>query len=796
MSLLPGQRLGPYEIVSPLGAGGMGEVWRGRDTRLGREVAVKVLPQDLARDPDRLRRFEQEARAASALNHPNILVLFDVGTEAGTPYLITELLEGESLRRILEAQQGVPLRKALDWAAQIARGLAAAHERGIVHRDLKPANVLVTRDGRVKILDFGLAKLQQPGALSEDEETRTRQAATEPGIALGTMGYMAPEQVRGQAADHRGDLFALGCILYELLTGKRAFQRESRADTMSAILRDDPPELGSDASGRQVPPSVERLMRHCLEKNPEARFQSASDLAFDLDAIALESATVSRPAEWAPAAPPAANRRLLVAAVVALAVLGAILSSVLLLRTQTPAPTVGASIAVLPFVDLSPDRDQEYFADGLAEELLGVLAKVPQLRVVGRTSSFAFKGRNEDLRTIGQKLDVATVLEGSVRKSGDRLRITAQLVNIADGFHLWSETYDRTLTDVFAVQDEIAGAVVEALKVQLLPGERPASAQQRTANPEAYNQFLLGRYLASRGGVDDARLSLEAYEKAVTLDSTFAGAYAALALAQLNLAEETGASAAELAEGQRRAQESADRALALDPDDALGYQVRGSMRRRLSWDWAGALTDFERALALDPGESGIHRNLGYVLGNLGRLPEGIAAAKKATELDPLSPQAWKGLGDLLQFDGQLAAARLAYQRNLEIRPQEPRGRYHLGNLSLLEGKAGEALTDFEGTTLEVFRLTGTAMARHDLGQSEASQRALEALIAKYAHNAAYQVAAVYAWRGERDLAFEWLDRAYAQHDSGMPLLKADPLLAKLREDARYVALLRRMNLPA
>ena len=496
-----------------------------------------------------------------------------------------------------------------------------------------------------------------------------------------------------------------------------------------------------------------------------------------------------------PPAPAAFRRRLLVGAAVALAALTAVVFGVRLRRAPAPPPAAAASIAVLPFADMSPNRDQEYFADGLAEELLGLLAKTPRLRVVGRTSSFAFKGKNEDLRTIGQKLNVAAVLEGSVRKSGDRLRVTAQLVNVADGFHLWSETYDRKLTDVFAVQDEVAGAVVEALKLQLLAGELPSSAEHRTANPEAYNQYLLGQHFSKRGSLEDFRLAVDAFEKAIALDPAFAAAYAGLALVRFEVAEVGSGSRAELDRGRGAARHAVDRALEIDPELADGYIVRGSLRRRESWDWAGAQSDFQRALTLDPGQSSAHRNLGYLLGNLGRLPEAIAAVQKATELDPLLVDAWRTLGELLVSDGRRAAARPAFERALQISPESPRARLGLGTLALIEGKPAAALAEFERIPDEAYRLTGIATAHHDLGRARESQAALEALTAKYAHSAALQIAEIYAWRGEREAAFEWLDRAYTQRDAGMPLLKMEPLLGKLRDDPRYTALLRRMNLP-
>src|SRR6202521_3774760 len=395
MPLTAGVRLGPYEILAPLGAGGMGEVYRARDTRLGREVAVKVLPESLNADPDRLRRFEQEARAASALNHPNILTVHDFGQQNGSPYVVSELLEGATLRERM-TQESLSARKAVDYGIQIALGLAAAHEKGIVHRDLKPENVFVTRDGRVKILDFGLAKLSEPTGSGSQTNLPTAVPATDPGVVLGTLGYMAPEQVRGKAADARPDIFAFGAILYEMLSGRRAFHGDTAADTMSAILTKDAPELS--ATNRNVSPGLDRVVRHCLEKDPERRFHSAHDLAFDLEA--LSDASGARP----PVSGPARSWRriaLPIAAVVLLAIAAAIWW-----RRSTGAGGSLDSIAVLPFVNATHDPNTEYLSDGITESVINSLSRLPQLRVAARSSAFRYKGRDDDPQKAGRDLNV------------------------------------------------------------------------------------------------------------------------------------------------------------------------------------------------------------------------------------------------------------------------------------------------------------------------------------------------------------------------------------------------------
>ena len=446
------------------------------------------------------------------------------------------------------------------------------------------------------------------------------------------------------------------------------------------------------------------------------------------------------------------------------------------------------SIAVLPFADMSETRDQEYFSDGLAEELLDLLAKTPGLHVIARTSSFSFKGKSDDIPTIARKLHVANILEGGVRKSGNRLRVTTQLIRAETGEHIWSETYDREFKDVFTVQDEIAAAVVAALKIHLLPAQQMTSAH-RTANTDAYSAYLLGSHLYNLGNLDSRRNAVAAYHKAIALDPDYAAAYAGLAMAECYVADQTGDTA-----GLIRAEAAADKAVALAPDAAEAYGARGFMRYVSKRDWVGAQADFAKALALDPGDSVVERRLGQLLTSLGRQEEGIAATRRATELDPLSNPAWGNLGLFLLYHHDFAAAHEALRRALEIQPNFPFALNNLGTLQLLEGKPAEALQTFRKMDHEVFRLAGVAMAEHSLGHAKESQEALEEAIAKEAQGAAYQIAEVYAWRGESDRALDWLERAYAQRDGGLVDMKVDPRLAFLRDQPRYVALLRTMDL--
>jgi TolB-like protein/Tfp pilus assembly protein PilF len=460
---------------------------------------------------------------------------------------------------------------------------------------------------------------------------------------------------------------------------------------------------------------------------------------------------------------------------------------------SAPAPASDNSIAVLPFVDMSQSKDQEYFSDGLSEELLNLLAQVPQIRVIARTSSFAFKGKEVGVADIAKALNVANVLEGSVRKSGDTLRITAQLIRTADSSHLWSETYDRQLTDVFKVQDEIAAAVVAQLKVKLLPAQQITSAH-RTANTDAYNQFLLGTQFYNRNSLEGYRLAVAAFQKATALDAGYAAAWAGLAFAEI-YAGDYAESLEENAASRQRAQAAADKAVALAPDAADGYSARGWIRASIRWDWSEGLADFEKALALEPGDALTQRRYALVLQNVGRQADFLVAIHKAIELDPLSSAAWNNLGTGYFMDPkQYREAHAAFDRALEINPESNFALINLATLELLEGNAQKAL-ELSNRAGEVWRQTGVAMAEHTLGHARESQQSLDELIAKFAHDSAYQVADVYAWRGEGEKAFEWLERSYAQRDGGLATIKTDPVLKPLWADARYAALLKKIGLP-
>jgi serine/threonine protein kinase/tetratricopeptide (TPR) repeat protein len=802
MPLDVGTRLGPYEIVSPIGTGGMGEVYKARDTRLDRVVALKVAKDAFTE------RFGREARAIAALNHPHICQLYDVGPN----FLVMEFVEGGPI------YPPAGTAALLDLAVQIADGLVAAHAAGVVHRDLKPANILVTRSGQVKILDFGIAMLAAPP--SGSGAAQPTELMTAVGTTVGTVGYMSPEQARGEPVDARSDLWSFGVILYELATRVRPFDGATSAVVFEAVMRQAPVAVRD--RNPKVLPELERIIHRLLEKDPDMRYQSAADARADLKRVQRDSGSApvatgspSPSADGGKPDKPWFRRHLGVAAAAALVLaIGAGLGS---LRDRSPAaangpetamtaglspgaapatgvrpdPPAANSIAVLPFVDLSERKDQEYFSDGLAEELLNLLAKTPQLQVIARTSSFSFKGTTDDIPTIARKLNVANVLEGSVRKAGNRLRVTTQLIRASTGAHIWSETYERELADVFQVQDDIAGQVVAALKLELAPGTA-APTSHRTSNVAAYEQYLIGRQAYEQALGFNYRPAADAFRRATELDPGYAAAYAELAMAQYNV------SARDVAPtGRQQALAAAERAVALGPDQAAGYISRGFLRFIDTWDWRGALADYEKGLALNPADSVAQRRYSTVLAGLGRAEEAVAAAKRAVELDPLSSIAWALYGAYLGQAGQFPAAIDALNRARAVAPSDGQVPTLLGLVQLAAGDATAALAEFRaGRRDDPQCLAGMAVAEHVLGNGQASQRLLDEAIATNPRVGAVHIAGVYAQRGEFDQAFAWLDRALRERNSFMPRnLKSVQSLEPLRRDPRYAALLRKMDWP-
>ena len=778
MSLEPGTRLGPYVIAALIGRGGMGEVYRARDPRIGRDVALKILPAAVAADPERIARFELEARAMGALVHPNVVRVYDVGTAEGQPYIVGELVEGSPLRAALD-EGPLELATCMAYATQIARGLGAAHANGIVHRDLKPENLIVTPDGRIMIVDFGIAKLVQA---SEDEATMLR---TETGTTLGTAGYMAPEQIRNAPVDARADLFALGAILYEMLAGERAFRGASAAEIMSAILRDDPVPLASRRS--DVPPVLDQLVRACLEKEPGLRPPSAA--AIEQTLLGLPSG--DRPRRRARPARPA----LIVAGM--LLVLAAI-AGVVLQRGAPPIAARGprfASLAVLPLEDFSHDPGQAWFSDGMTEALISKLAQVGSVRVISRTSIMQYKGSTKPLRQIARELGVDGVIEGSVMHSGERVRITAQLVDGRTDQHVWAHDYESDARDVLAMQSDVAQAIAREVRAQITPGEQVRLARARRIIPAAQEDYLKGRYFAGIGTEEAIGRAIALYQQAIALDSTDARPWAGLSDAYALLRSIYRPPH----EVMPAAIAAARRAVTLDDSLAEGHVSLGSALMFYDFDWVGAERELRRALALNPNLAEAHDGLALFDMANERHAEATAEIERALTLDPLSSviqgdAAWVYYG-ARRYERSLELA----QQMVEASPDLPWGYAYRGIALERLGRAKEAIADLEraarmDNSVTILELLGGAYAT--AGRKADARRVVAQLTgrARTHYVCPYEVATVYAGLGDRDHAFAWLRRGVAERADCMPWIRADAKIDSLRADPRYLEVLRSVRL--
>jgi serine/threonine-protein kinase len=667
----------------------MGEVYRARDAKLERQVAIKVLPGHLTSDPEALARFEAEAKAVAALSHPNILAIHDFGKADGVSYAVTELLEGDTLRGKLDAET-IPRKQAVDWALQIARGLSAAHGKGVIHRDLKPENVFVTSDGHVKLLDFGLAKRVEKSA--EQTSAPTDAGHTAPGTVMGTMGYMSPEQVRGLPVDHRTDIFSFGAILYETLSGRKAFKRDTASDTMAAIMRDEPPELSQ--SGRNIPVGLDHIVRHCLEKDRDNRFQSAKDVAFALSEASGPTTVTS----GGQAMPPVRGKAgILIAAAVAAVLIAA---GILLTRRAPRAAGAAAGVkrvAVLPFENLGAPED-DYFADGIADQVRGKLTAIPGVEVIARASSTPYKKTTKTPQEIARELDARYLLTATVRweKAGgsNRVQVSPELVEIrADGppASRWQQPFDASLTDVFQVQSDIATKVAQSLGVALAAGEEQRLSEKPTQNVTAYDAFLKGEEASrgmSAGDPASLRRALAHYDQAVALDPNFAQAWARVSVANALIYTNSTPSP----ELRDRALKAADRAIAIAPERPQGYFALGTYQRLVAGEMSLAREQLSKAQRLAPADADALGAIGASEQSLGLWDSALSHMRQAERLDPRSVIVLRRLGTTLLFQRRFPEAREVFDRGVALSPTsleiiERRAMTFLGEGDLLAAQA-------------------------------------------------------------------------------------------------------------
>jgi serine/threonine protein kinase/Tfp pilus assembly protein PilF len=753
-----GRQLGHYFVLAQLGSGGMGDVFVAQDARLDRRVALKLPRREVSASVDRLAMFQREARAAAALNHPNIVHLYSVEEADGLIFITMELVQGRSLRELLSDGAPLALPRTLAFASQIAEGLACAHAAGVVHRDLTPGNVMITEDDRIKILDFGVAKFFRPVSMWDPEGVTAAGEISGSGTTVGTVGYMSPEQALGKTLDARSDLFALGVILFEMATGRTPFQGDTPAVVFDQLLNRRPPSpLKLNPA---LPMLLASLINKALAKDLTQRYRSANDFLEDLRRIDLSHA---RPA------------------------------------TAARVPAEGAmpsSIVVLPFVDMSPRQDQEYFCHGIAEEIISTLTRVPGLRVISRTSAFAFQGNDLEITEIGRRLRVGTALEGSVRKAGDRVRVTAQLVNAEDGYQLWSKRFDRELSDIFAIQDEIAATIVSELRIGLA-GHSPG--KRASFDVMAHDAYLKGMYALNKWTDDSVRRAIVDFREAIVQDSGFAPAYAALAEGYIWLYSGLGILPASDAVPQAR--RAVEKALELDPTLADAHKVRALIAMNHDWDRKGAEEALTRALQLGPGSAAAHLWNAWRLALLERrYDQALNELEEAERSDPLDLQVKTQIGYVHYFHHDVDRAIDQFEKVLALEPSFAFAHYALGDACTQKGQYDRAFEEFNkaielgGRSVNHIGVLGYAYGRS--GNRDRANAHLHDLTARAADSyvSAMWIALVHLGLWDLRELFHWLDRAFEERDGSLILITAAVEFDPVRQDPRFKSLLERMGL--
>ncbi|MEK6324034.1 MAG: protein kinase [Acidobacteriota bacterium] len=776
-----------YRILGRLGAGGMGEVYLADDTRLDRKVAIKFLPLEATADEQAKKRLIREARAAAKLDHPNICAIHEVGEEDGRSFIVMQYVQGETLESKIQ-RKALDLCESLDIAVQVADALAEAHAHNIIHRDIKPQNIMITARGQAKLMDFGLARAVQQKSLIESE-AETQSLLTEPGMIIGTVPYMSPEQVRGEPLDARSDIFSFGVATYEMVSGRRPFAGESAAATLSAILTKEPLPLARYSP--DAPAELQRIVRKCLEKDREHRYQSARDLLIDLRRL-MQDRESSNVSSVDSATQQPSKMRAVGFAAVAVAVLALAILAIYALTARDRAID---SLAVLPLVNGSADQNAEYLSDGITESLINSLSQLPKLRVIARTTVFRYKSQEADPQKVGRDLGVRAVLTGRVVQRGYAIFIQADLIDVASGAQLWGQRYDRKVSDILAVQDEIANQISDKLRLRLSGDEQKRLTKRSTENTEAYQLYLKGRYFWDKRSGEGMEKARQSFNQAIELDPNYALAYSGMADTYLFCYCPLPRN-----ETMPKAKAYAVKALAIDDALAEAYTTLAFVNMNYEFDWPGAEREFKRAIELNPNYPVAHQFFGGCLLQQGRTEEGIREAKRALELDPLSLALNWYLGLCLYHARQYDQAIDQLRKTIQMEPNYHLAHVTLGAVYVQKRMYAEALSEFQTASKLRVEPHVTASQHAHLyavsGNRSEAEKILNKLkeIPPQQDDTNLRIAKIYAALGEKDQAIEWLDKAYQQRAFGMFFLKVDPTFDSLRSDPRFTDLLRRIGL--